>query len=178
LAGALQHAIRSVDPAPGFRTARVLVAGSRRLVLAGPLDAEITEYLRIEVAVEEQLDLDAASAYLLGNVAAASHGQTVPSETVGDGDASASFQRLPLKKKPLTYVPSASPGGEQSTLELMVDGVRWSEVPGLFGQGPKAQVYSARTEDDGTTVLGFGDGTTGAPLPSGNGNIVAKYRVG
>src|SRR5205823_5959707 len=60
LAGALQHAIRSVDPAPGFRTARVLVAGSRLLVLAGPLDAEITEYLRIEVAVEEQLDLDAA----------------------------------------------------------------------------------------------------------------------
>jgi hypothetical protein len=178
LGRALQNAIAGADPAPGFRTAQVLVVVPHLLVLAGPVGEEIAEYLRIGITLEEPLDLDAGSAYLLGNVAAGSHGQTVRSETVGDGDASASFQSMQLRKKPLTYVPSATPGGEQSTLEVLVSGVLWQEVPGFYGQSATAQVYTTRTQDYGTTVLRFGDGNTGATLPTGSGNVVATYRVG
>jgi predicted phage baseplate assembly protein len=115
---------------------------------------------------------------LLGNVALASHGETVRDEVVGDGDASIRFQRLSLKKKPLTYVSSARPEGVESSLRVMVNGVRWTEVAALYGQAPAAEVYTAATADDGSTVLQFGDGTEGATLPSGQGNVAATYRVG
>jgi hypothetical protein len=174
----LQAALAGADPSPGFALARVLAAGGRLLVLPGPTDAEITEYLRIDLTLEDPLDLDAGSAYFLGNVAAASHGETVRAETVGDGDASARFQRFALKKRPLTYVPSVSAEGVTSSLEVLADGVRWDEAAGLYGENSTAQVYATRTQEDGTTMLQFGDGRTGAPLPTGQGNVAATYRVG
>ena len=45
---------------------------------------------------------------------------------------------------------------------MSVNGVRWDEAPGLYGEGPDAQVYAGRVQDDGTTVIQFGDGRTGA----------------
>jgi predicted phage baseplate assembly protein len=65
-----------------------------------------------------------------------------------------------------------------SSLQLLVNGVKWDETPELYGQPPTAQVYETRTEDDGTTLLQFGDGETGATLPTGAGNVKATYRVG
>ncbi len=178
LAVALWFALATVDPAPGFAGALVLVAGNRLLVLPGLVGSEIVEYLRIDLSLEKPLDLASETAYFLGNVAAASHGETVRGEVVGDGDASARFQRFALKKKPLTYVPSAKAGGLESSLEVLVGGVRWDGVPGLYGQSSKARVHTTRTGDDGTTVLQFGDGQTGAPPPTGRSNLVATYRVG
>ena len=178
LAEGLEQAIAAADPAPGFTAVRVVAAGQRLLLLPGPVGDEIAAYLRIDVDTDEPLDLDAASAYLLGNVAAASHGKTIGPEVVGDGDASASFQRLALAQQPLTYLPSTTADGVESTLDLRVGGVLWQGVDGLYGQGATVQVYTVRTADDGTTVLGFGDGTNGATLPTGQGNVVATYRVG
>ena len=151
---------------------------TRLLLLPGPFAVAPAEFLRIALAVDEPLDLDPATSYLRANVALASHGETVHGETVGDGDAGAQFQRLTLRKHPLTYVPSARPGGVTSSLQLLVNGVKWDETPELYGQPPTAQVYETRTEDDGTTVLQFGDGETGATLPTGAGNVKATYRVG
>ena len=178
LAAAVQAAIVAADPSPGFVGALVLAVGNRLLVLPGPVGSEIAAFIRLELAADEPFDLDAATAYLLGNVAAASHGETVRAEVLGDGDASTRFQRFPLKKKPLTYVPSAKAGGTESSLEVLVGGIRWDEVPGLYGRGSTAQEYAVRTQDDGTTVLQFGDGQTGAPVPTGRGNVAATYRVG
>ena len=178
LAHSLEQAIAAADPAPGFGSVRVLISGERLLMLPGPVGEDIAAYLRIEVDSEQPLDLDATSAYLLGNVAAASHGQTVASEVLGDGDAGASFQRLALSKQPLTYLPSPTLEGVQSTLGLRVGGVLWQGVDGLYDQRPDAQVYTARNEPDGSTVLEFGDGRTGATLPTGRGNVTATYRVG
>ncbi len=135
-------------------------------------------HLTFSLDLESAPTLDAASAVLLGNVCLASHGETVRNEVVGSGDASARFQRLPLKKKPLTYVPSNGAGGVSSTLQVMVNDVRWDAVSGLYGAAPTAPVYAVRTADDGATVLQFGDGTTGAVLPSGQSNVKATYRVG
>jgi hypothetical protein len=135
-------------------------------------------HLVLPLTVEGTLAHDSASAVVLGNVAAASHGETVRDEVVGSGDAAARFQRMVLRKKPLTHLPATGPEGVASTLELRVSGVRWQEVPGLFGRAPTESVFEARPAEDGSTVLQFGDGVTGAVPPSGRGNVVATYRIG
>ena len=141
-------------------------------------DAEGFCHLVLRLNVDGTLDLDAASAVLTGNVARASHGESVRDEVVGSGDASARFQRFRLARSPVTLVPGGGEGGVESTLELLVDGVRWREVPTLFGQPPDARVFTGRLADDGKTELRFGDGVQGARLPTGRGNIRASYRVG
>ncbi|MCV5950686.1 hypothetical protein OFN94_38360, partial [Escherichia coli] len=40
------------------------------------------------------------------------------------------------------------------------------------------EVFTRRTGDDGRVTLRFGDGVSGARLPSGSENVRAKYRVG
>ena len=141
-------------------------------------DAEGFCHLVLKLDVDGTLDLDAATAVLTGNVARASHGESVHDEVVGSGDASARFQRFRLARSPVTLVPGGGEGGVASTIELLVDGVRWTEVPTLFGQAPDARVFTARLADDGTTELRFGDGVQGARLPTGRGNVRASYRVG
>ena len=88
------------------------------------------------------------SVVIYGNVAAASHGESVAHEILGDGDAAQAFQSFLLKKLPVTYVPEpGAPGGVASTLKVRVDGVLWTEVPELYGQPADARVYMARRDD-------------------------------
>ncbi len=178
LANAIRAALAAADAAPCFADAVVLAAGERLVVLPGPVGPGIAEYLRVDLALDAPLDLDMATAYMLGNVAAASHGESVRGEVVGSGDASAPFPRFALKKTPLTFVPSAAAGALKSSLEVSVDGVRLDEAPGLYGEGADARVFASRIQDDGATVIQFGDGQTGATVPTGAGNITATYRVG
>ncbi|HEV8678260.1 MAG TPA: hypothetical protein VGQ90_02705, partial [Stellaceae bacterium] len=133
-------------------------------------------HLRLDLAASSALAT--GSAVLLGNVAPASHGETVRSEILGDGDAAQAFQRFTLKKQPVTYVPSAATGGVSSSLSLLVNGILWKEVPTLYGTQPRDQVYVTRIADDGTLSVRFGDGVTGSRPESGRQNIVAKYRHG
>jgi predicted phage baseplate assembly protein len=65
-----------------------------------------------------------------------------------------------------------------ASLEVRIDGVRWRQVAGLFGQPPDAPVYEVRTAEDGTSVVQFGDGVAGAVPPTGRTNVTATYRVG
>jgi len=133
-------------------------------------------HLVLKVSLTGSLSLETASAMLLGNVAEASHGETVSHETVGSGDASAVFQSLTLKKAPLTWLSGTK--GLSSTLDLRVDGIRWKQVAQLYGQAADASVFETRTEDDGITTLQFGDGRNGATLPTGSNNVTATYRIG
>lgn len=112
-----------------------------------------------------------------GNVAAATHGSAV-SEVLGSGNAAVPSQRFTLRQSPLTHVSAATPSGVASTLALRVNGVQWREVHDFFGSGPRDRVYVARLDDDGSTVVGFGDGSHGARPPTGTENIVASYRKG
>jgi len=111
-------------------------------------------------------------------VAKASHGETVDHEVVGSGDGSQSFQQFALQKKPVTFTPYAGPGGAKNSLQVLVDKVRWNETPTLYGKEPDDQAYITRLEEDGTLLLKFGDGNTGARLPTGRNNIVSRYRQG
>jgi hypothetical protein len=121
--------------------------------------------------------LETMSAVMLGNVAPATHGETT-SEVLGSGDASRAYQRFTLRQPPLTYVATAGASGTKSTLEVRVNDQLWTEVPTLYCRGPEEHVFVTRTEDDGSTVVQFGDGRTGARLPSGRENVRARYRKG
>jgi len=115
---------------------------------------------------------------LYGNVADATHGERVAGEVLGSGDGARAFQRFGLRKKPVTFVQAPTPTGAESTLEVWVNGILWHEVPTLFGYGPRDRVFTTTADDVGATTITFGDGVTGARLPTGVDNVVATYRAG
>jgi predicted phage baseplate assembly protein len=116
---------------------------------------------------------------VFGNVVAASRGESVFNEVLGSGDASRGFQAMTLAKKPLTYFNDAfAPNGRRSSLQVRVNGILWKEVPSFFGAGPQDEVYIVRQNDAGESAVTFGDGRTGARLPSGVDNVTATYRFG
>ena len=118
-----------------------------------------------------------ASFSLNANVAHATHGETV-SEILGNGDASQTYQQFTLRQPPLTYVSAANASGAASTLEVRINDILWHETQTLYGRSPQDHVYISRTGDDGKTTIEFGDGVTGARLPTGQDNVRAVYRKG
>jgi predicted phage baseplate assembly protein len=112
------------------------------------------------------------------NVARATHGETKKDEVLGSGDGSISFQRFALKQNPLTYVSAPVAGGAASTLAVRVKGVLWHEVPSFYKVGPSDHAYVTRRADGGPVTIQFGDGSTGARLPTGTNNVTATYRTG
>ena len=61
---------------------------------------------------------------------------------------------------------------------MRVDDVEWTERPTLFGAGPTERAYTLSTDEQGRTLVVFGDGVRGARLPSGVNNVRASYRQG
>jgi hypothetical protein len=111
------------------------------------------------------------------NVALATHGEAV-TEVLGSGDASQGFRKFYLRQNPLTYISSSKPGGVETTLKVRVNDILWEEVSSFYGRGPDERIYITRQDNDGKTYVLFGDGITGARLPSGRENITAAYRKG
>lgn len=138
-----------------------------------------SEFLEVKLRRPTTRALDPDSAHLLGNVVEATHGETVTDEILGEGDAAAVFQTFLLKKNPVTHVADpTAPGGGRSELDVFVDRVRWLRRRGLYGAGPTDRVYSEELDSDQKTTVRFGDGRTGARLPTGRANVMAAYRQG
>ncbi|NIQ57893.1 MAG: hypothetical protein GWN71_32205, partial [Gammaproteobacteria bacterium] len=57
-------------------------------------------------------------------------------------------------------------------------GVLWQERPELYGQAGDARVFITRRRPGESRDVLFGDGLTGALLPSGRSHVAAAYRVG
>jgi hypothetical protein len=153
---------------PGVRV-REAIALERVTVEGGYTVLELTRALALKYV--------RASVVVNANVAEATMGES-KQEVLGGGDAGAPYQRFPLRQPPLTYVSAPTASGAESTLKLYVDGVAWHEVPELYGQGPAHRVFITRLDDRGATTVEFGDGRTGARLPTGAENILARYRKG
>jgi hypothetical protein len=114
---------------------------------------------------------------IFGNVVDATLGET-HNEVLGAGDATLANQTFALKQPPLTYVPAPTASGVKSTLDVVVNGVRFHEVDGFDGSGPRDRVYMLQRDEAGKTSIVFGDGRNGARLPSGVDNVLARYRSG
>ncbi|MGH8109150.1 MAG: hypothetical protein ACREO1_10610 [Arenimonas sp.] len=124
-------------------------------------------------------EYDAATVEVFGNIVDASQGKTLDRVAIGSGDARALFQSFALPKAPLTYLFDAVRTPAQTpALDVYVDGILWKRLDTLFNAGPKCQVYIVREDSEGNSVVQFGDGKTGARLPTGSSNVLAGYRVG
>jgi hypothetical protein len=116
-----------------------------------------------------------------GNVITARRGEKVVNEKMGSGNASLVNQTFKLKKKPLTYYlsPTAeNDNGVKNTLIIHVNGVQWTEVNSFYGRKENEQIYIVRQNDEGDTMITFGDGIRGQRLPSGVDNVIAEYHFG
>jgi hypothetical protein len=111
------------------------------------------------------------------NVAAATHGETVK-EILGSGATTIPYQSFTLRQPPLTHVSAETPSGSQSTLKIYVNDVLWQEAPFFYGRSAGERIYVTRRDDEGRTTVQFGDGITGARLPTGQNNVRAEYRKG
>lgn len=113
---------------------------------------------------------------ICANVAPASQGET-RREVLGSGDARQAFQSFVLRQPPLTYLSADDPSGLRSTLSIWVNEVQWTAVDSFQDAGSGDHVYVVR-DQDGQTVVQFGDGAAGARLPTGVANVRAVYRSG
>jgi hypothetical protein len=184
---------------PGLASGRWLIVTGERTDLPGVTGAELVMLARAEHGGETEADgglrpgetlhtrltfaaplaysYVRASVRVLGNVVAASNGESCD-EVLGSGDGGRANQVFTLKKKPLTYLPAATPSGCASTLRIWVNHVEWHEVESLATAGPDARVFTTTPSADGGVTVRFGDGTRGARLPSGAENVRARYRAG
>ncbi len=176
---------------PGSKTVGNLAKGRRILLRAGERIDEAKVVATTPVAaipgeLEDHLFVDFSPApatpltgtILLGNVAAASHGETQPLEALGHGDGAKAFQAFKLARPNLTYLQTAGSLEGTAALEIRVNGELWKETPSFFGRRGNERFYTARQNDNAETAIVFGDGTTGARLPSGAMNVTAVYRTG
>ncbi len=132
--------------------------------------------IRSDVAAEaEKVRVYPLTLQVRGNVAETTEGATMRDETLGDGVAARALQRFPLRQ-PLAYERGAP--RPRASIEVRVQGHRWTEVPRLYGQDGESQVYEVELDSMGNATVVFGDGVHGARLPSGAGNVVATYRTG
>lgn len=136
--------------------------GTGEVLLEGATDGELTPPLR-----------------MLWDLFPVSRGATVPGELLGTGDAALAGQDFTLTRTPVTYLAGGDRSGEgySSTVELTVDGMRWTEVPMFHGRGPAEQVFVTREDEQGRTHVLTGDGVNGA-RPRTGALLTATYRVG
>jgi hypothetical protein len=114
-----------------------------------------------------------------GNLADATQGKTEAEAAIGTGDSRQTFQTFKVPKAPLTYLISlGNTPPETPELQIYVNQNLWKLVPTFFDHGYDEEIYIVREDAAGDTWVQFGDGKTGARLPSGVKNVTAKYRTG
>jgi len=120
---------------------------------------------------------DPSTFLAFANIVLATHGETVE-DVLGSGDGTKSNQSFELSKPYLTYVSAPTSSGTRSTLQVRVNGVLWKESPSLYGLDERSQSFIARIDDSALASVIFGDGRSGARLPTGDENVIAAYRNG
>ncbi len=114
-----------------------------------------------------------------GNLADTTQGKEEKEAVLGNGDSRQTFQTFILPKIPLTYLnDSSSTPPQVPEVRVYVNDIQWTHVSSLFGHKADEQIYIIREDEDGKSWVQFGDGKTGAKLPSGVKNIKAIYRTG
>jgi hypothetical protein len=165
-AARVEETVARIDPA-------IAVDGADVGVYPVELLSALTQFTYADFPIAEP------AIAVLGNVVGMTQGKTQPTLALGNGDARQVFESFQLPKSPLTWLEDESltpPRAPQVT--ILVNQVEWSEVDSLYASQPNDQVYILREDTAGNTWVQFGDGVTGARLPSGVGNVTATYRTG
>jgi hypothetical protein len=115
---------------------------------------------------------------VFGNLVAADQGER-QEEILEAGDERQEFQTFKLSKSPLTYFNSSKDTPpEVPRLQVYVENQLWKQVPTFFDKKSHEHIYVVRQDRNGTSWIQFGDGKTGRRLPTGIGNILARYKIG
>lgn len=171
---------------PGLKKGQKIILTGERTDLKGATASEVMElndvfmvkgYTVIRFTGSLLHRYVRSSITLNANVVLATHGETVH-ETLGSGDANTPFQRFVLRQPPLTFTSSSSATGVETTLRVYVNDILWHEAETFYGRTSEERIYITRLDNEGKTTVMFGDGVTGARLPSGSENIKATYRKG
>jgi hypothetical protein len=114
-----------------------------------------------------------------GNLVDATQGKTEAESSIGSGDSRQTFQTFKVPKAPLTYlIANGNSPPETPELQIYVNQRLWKLVSTFFGRSYDEEIYIVREDEAGDTWVQFGDGQTGARLPSGVKNVTAKFRTG
>lgn len=133
----------------------------------------------LPVFPREAFDEQQPTVTVYGNLVDTTQGKTQDETVLGSGDRRQAFQTFALPKPPLTYLlDETRTPAETPEVSIYVDHLLWTQVDTLFNAGPNDQVYVVREDKDGKSYVQFGDGITGARLPSGRNNVVACFRSG
>lgn len=127
----------------------------------------------------EDFDETEPTVAVFGNVVEATQGKSQAEVVLGSGDNRETFQTFKLPKAPLAYFNSSSATPpEVPELTVYVEEREWTRVDSFFGHEAMEEIYLVRQDSKGDSYIQFGDGLTGARLPSGLKNVTAIYRVG
>ncbi|MCK1393830.1 putative baseplate assembly protein [Bradyrhizobium sp. 1] len=164
---------------------RLIVRGNRVsdgqsvVVQAKLVSVQVADANRCKLQIDPPLagSLDRGSVVVHGNIVPASHGETA-TQILGSGDAAQPFQRFELKQVPLTYRAAANESGAASELTLRIGEIKWHERTTLYGAAATDHAFALDVDEQGRNLVKFGDGASGARLPSGLNNVRATYRKG
>lgn len=124
-------------------------------------------------------DNDKPTSKVYGNLVEANQGKIEKDEILGNGDARQKFQTFKLPKTPLTYLFHSDQTPPQvPELQVYVNDRLWERIDSFFGREYNEQIYVVREDSNGESWVQFGDGKTGARLPSGLNNVSIKYKTG
>ena len=116
---------------------------------------------------------------VFGNLIDATQGKTQSEAVLGSGDNTQIFQTFKVPSAPLTYLLSVGDSPpEAPELQIYVNNRLWSCVSTFFGHGFDEEIYIVREDANNDSYVQFGDGKTGARLPTGFENVTAVYRTG
>ncbi len=162
------------------RTLAVVTANGRSFSVAVSDVVATAQPDRFTLLLATPVDYaELAGATTFGNLVAATEGKPEPEAVLGNGDEQLTFQSFKIPRDPLTYLGRAElTPPERPELVIVVNGRIWTFVPTLYGQAPDAEVYVVRQDHGGTSWVQFGDGKNGGRLPSGVGNVRARFRSG
>ncbi len=138
-------------------------------------ELEYADFPNEDEAEEEKAE---SKTQVFGNLVAAEQGAH-QEEILEPGDETQKFQTFKLSKSPLTYFNSSKDTPpEVPRLEVYVDNLLWKRVPSFFDKKSDDHIYVVRQDRNGNSWIQFGDGNTGRRLPTGLGNILARYNTG
>jgi hypothetical protein len=163
---------KSNEPLPGIHSAELRVISG---IEYKPFDCSPGDTSHTVITLDKPLaySYKRSSVIIYGNVVEVSHGETVPNEILGSGNAAAALARFQLKRPPLTYIGAPTTSGVQGTETVRVNNLRYHRIDSLLDANPNDRVYELVDDDAGNALLTFANS-----LPTGQENIRATYRVG
>lgn len=148
-----------------------------------PVEIKSSDFMR-QITLDRSVNYDGyeienPDVTVYGNIINTTQGKSQKEVILGNGDNSQTFQTFAVPKAPLTYLLDESKTPTQvPELQIYVGGILWRKVDSFFSSRYEDQVYVVREDKDGNSFVQFGNGKTGARLPSGRNNVVAIYRTG